>query len=80
MNVSFFIAKNLFFSKNNNQRVSKLAVGIATMGVAVGLAIMILSVCVVRGFKNETSANTLPRQAVWYVCGMVIPYITLRTQ
>lgn len=57
MNVSFFIAKNLFFSKNNNQRVSKLAVGIATMGVAVGLAIMILSVCVVRGFKNEISGN-----------------------
>ena len=33
------------------------AVHIATAGVAVGLAVMILSVCLVKGFQGEVAAK-----------------------
>jgi len=59
MNISFFIAKRLYFNKTQNQRVSRLAVNIATMGVAVGLAVMIVSVCIILGFKGEISKKLL---------------------
>lgn len=53
MNTSFFIAKRLYFGKTDEGRVSKLAIRIATLGVTVGLAIMLLAVSVVLGFKKE---------------------------
>ena len=52
MNFPLFIARRIY-SKNDGQRmVSKPAIRIATAGVAIGLAVMIVSVSVVFGFKH----------------------------
>ncbi|MDO4956603.1 MAG: ABC transporter permease [Bacteroidales bacterium] len=53
MNLPLFIAKRLYSSRTSTQRVSRPAVTIATLGIAIGLAVMIVSVCVVLGFKSE---------------------------
>ena len=53
MNHELSIARRLFGQRNEGRRVSRPAIVIATLGVAVGLAVMIISVCVVLGFKQE---------------------------
>ena len=52
MNFSFFIAHKLYKDKGGRQHVSRPAITIATAGVAIGLVVMLLSVCVVLGFKH----------------------------
>lgn len=52
MNFSLFIAHKLYKDKGGRQRVSRPAITIATAGVAIGLAVMLLSVFVVLGFKH----------------------------
>ncbi len=52
MNFPFFIAKRLYSAPDDRQKVSRPAIRIATAGVAIGLAVMIVSVCVVFGFKH----------------------------
>ncbi len=50
----FFIAQRLFRSKESGgQRASNPAILIATLGVAIGLAVMLLAVGIVRGFQRE---------------------------
>lgn len=53
MDWKLFVARRIYRSKEGNKEVSKPAVLIATWGIAVGLAVMILSVAVVVGFKHE---------------------------
>jgi lipoprotein-releasing system permease protein len=55
MNLELFLAKRIHFSKNggDNRRVTPPVVRIAMAGIAIGLAIMIVSVAVVTGFKKE---------------------------
>lgn len=54
MNTELFIAKRIYRGdKKNAKRVSSPAVRIAVAGIALGLAIMIISVCIVIGFKKE---------------------------
>ncbi len=53
MKLESFIARRIFFSKEGDNRASKPAVVVATAGIALGLAVMILSVAVVTGFKKE---------------------------
>ena len=52
MNFPLFIAKKIYNSSDKTRRVSKPAIRIATIGVAIGLAVMIVSVSVVLGFKH----------------------------
>lgn len=53
MNFPLFIARRIYSDHTDDrQRVSRPAIRIATAGVAIGLAVMILSVCVVLGFKH----------------------------
>lgn len=52
MNFPLFIAKKIYNSSDRTRRVSKPAIRIATIGVAIGLAVMIVSVSVVLGFKH----------------------------
>lgn len=55
MNFPLFIAQRIYGKQNlteRKQQVSRPAVNIATAGVAIGLAVMIVSVCVVLGFKH----------------------------
>ncbi len=53
MNFPLFIAKRIYNDKGDKRKVSRPAIQIATIGVAIGLAVMIISVCVVLGFKNS---------------------------
>lgn len=52
MNWKLFIAKRIYRS-NEGGKVSKPAIRIAMWGIAVGLAVMIVAVSVVIGFKHE---------------------------
>lgn len=53
MNFPLFVARRIYSNQiSDRQKVSKPAIRIATMGVAIGLAVMIISVCVVLGFKH----------------------------
>ena len=53
MNYEFFIAKRLYCSNTIEKQVSRPAIRIAVAGISIGLAIMILAVFVVIGFKKE---------------------------
>ena len=52
MNLPLFIAKKIYGGKNEGNQVSRPAIRIATAGVAIGLAVMLISVSVVLGFKH----------------------------
>ena len=52
MNFPLFIAKRIYNDPGDKQKVSRPAIRIATIGVAIGLAVMIVSVSVVLGFKH----------------------------
>lgn len=60
MNFPLFIARKIHFSSQNNERkVSKPAVRIALCGIALGLAVMIIALAVVVGFKNEVGRKVM---------------------
>lgn len=50
---SLFIAKRIYRGESTGKRVSRPAVLIAMVGVALGVAVMILSLAIVDGFKKE---------------------------
>ena len=52
MNLPLFIARKIYDGKNEGKQVSRPAIRIATAGVAIGLAVMLISVSVVLGFKH----------------------------
>jgi len=47
------IARRLFGHQDDQRRISRPAVTIAQWGVAVGLMVMILSICIIVGFKGQ---------------------------
>ena len=53
MNTELFISNRLFFDKTNQHFLSKKIIRIALFGIALGLAVMIVSVAVITGFKTE---------------------------
>lgn len=54
MNFSLYIARKIYTGGGDlNNKVSKPAIRIATLGVTIGLSVMIISVSVVLGFKNS---------------------------
>ncbi|MGN0281539.1 MAG: ABC transporter permease [Prevotella sp.] len=52
MNFPLFIARRIYNDKGDKRKVSRPAIHIATIGVAIGLAVMIITVSVVFGFKH----------------------------
>lgn len=52
MNFPLFIARRIYNDKGDKRQVSRPAIRIAIIGVAIGLAVMIISVSVVLGFKH----------------------------
>lgn len=52
MNLPFFLAKRIYTNNADKKRVDRPAIRIAIAGVAVGLAVMLVSVSVVFGFKH----------------------------
>lgn len=59
MNFPLYIAKRIYGDKGDRHKVSRPAITIATAGVAIGLAVMIVSVCVVLGFKHTIQAKVI---------------------
>ena len=59
MRVEYFIAKRLHFNSDGKRKMSRPAVRIATAGIAVGLAVMLIAVSVVIGFKQEVSNQVI---------------------
>ncbi len=59
MHFPLFIAKRLYSEQGDKRKVSRPAIHIATAGVAIGLAVMIISVCVVLGFKHTISDKVI---------------------
>mgnify|MGYP002740805489 FL=1 len=52
MNLPFFLARRIYTNNSDKTRVDRPAIRIAIAGVAIGLAVMLVSVSVVFGFKN----------------------------
>lgn len=52
MNFPLYIARKIYSDKGDKRKVSRPAIRIATIGVAIGLAVMIITVSVVLGFKH----------------------------
>ena len=52
MNLPFFLSRRIYFSEGDRHEVSRPAIRIATIGVAIGLAVMIITVSVILGFKH----------------------------
>jgi lipoprotein-releasing system permease protein len=59
MNLPLFIAKRIYGDQGDKHKVSRPAITIATAGVAIGLAVMIVSICVVLGFKHTIQAKVI---------------------
>ena len=53
MNLEYFIAKHIYKGNSESTRFSGPAVKVAIAGIALGLAVMIISVAIVTGFKKE---------------------------
>ena len=59
MNLPLFIAKRIYSDQGDRRKVSRPAIRIATAGVAVGLAVMIITVAVVLGFKHTIRGKVI---------------------
>lgn len=57
MKAEFFIANRITFDKKNGKTFTGPIVNISVIGIALGLAVMILSMAIVTGFKNEVSSK-----------------------
>ena len=53
MDLSRFLALRIYRNSDAEKKVSRPAVLIATLGIAIGLAVMIIAVSVIIGFKSE---------------------------
>lgn len=53
MNLPLFLARRMYKGEETNKKASRPAVLIAMIGIAIGLAIMIISVAIIVGFKQE---------------------------
>lgn len=56
-NSEFLIAKKLYFSQEGKERHSRPAVKVALAGIIVGVTVMILTICIVVGFKQTVTAK-----------------------
>lgn len=52
MNLPLFLSKRIYEDQGDQRKVSRPAIRIATIGVAIGLAVMIVTVSVILGFKH----------------------------
>lgn len=53
MNLPYYIAKRIHYQKEGKKNISKPAVKVATIAIAIGLSVMIIAVSIVVGFKKE---------------------------
>lgn len=53
MNVEFYLARRIVFGDGLNSRLSNPVIRLAMISIALGIAVMLISVMVVTGFRNE---------------------------
>jgi len=53
VNTELYIAKRLYSKGSDKKKISRPIISIAIIGIALGLAVMILSVAIVTGFKSQ---------------------------
>ncbi len=53
MNTEFFIAKRIVSRKHSKVRFSRPIIAVAIGGIAIGIAVMLISIAIVTGFKKE---------------------------
>lgn len=59
MNIEYFIAKRILFDKESKKTVSKPIINIAVAGIALSLAVMVIAISVVTGFKKEITNKVI---------------------
>ncbi len=59
MNVNYFIAKKLFTAKEKNNSYTKPIFSIAILAIALSVAVMLISVIVIDGFKKDISDKVI---------------------
>ena len=59
MRFETFIAHRLYFTQKEGQRSSRPAVRVALAGIIIGVAVMIVTVCVVVGFKQTVTEKVV---------------------
>ena len=59
MNIEYFISKKLFTTKEKNNSYTKPILSIAILAVAISVAVMLISLMVVIGFKNDISSKII---------------------
>ena len=59
MNTSLFIAKRLYNTKENNNNYTRPIIRIAILAIALSVAVMLLSVIILSGFKNEITKKVI---------------------
>lgn len=59
MNYKFFLARRMYAQGEGKRQVAKPAISIAMVGMALGLAVMLVSVCVLIGFKDEVRSKVI---------------------
>ena len=64
MNLPFFIAKRIYSDQGDKRKVSRPAIRIATLGVGIGLAVMIVTVAVVLD-------SSIPSATRWWALAVI---------
>ena len=59
MNVEYFIAKRLFIAKEKNNTHTQPILRIAILAIALSVAVMLLSLIILTGFKNEITGKII---------------------
>ena len=59
MSYEIFIAKKILAGKSGKKRLSNPVIRIAIAGIALGMAVMIIAVTVVTGFRNEITSKVI---------------------
>ena len=59
MNLEFFIARRIIGDREKRKTISRSIIGIAMFSISLGLAVMIIAMAVVTGFKKEISSKVV---------------------
>ena len=59
MSLELFIARRIYSTNDGERSVSRPVIRIALLGICIGLAVMIISICVALGFQNEVSSKVI---------------------
>jgi len=55
MRTEWFIAKRLYFDQDGQKRSSRPAIRVALLGIVIGVMVMVLTICIVVGFKQTVA-------------------------